>query len=261
LQVRWPWFAGVLVAVPVGLSFVCYGILDDSPRAPADSSRVRAFQSLLGIRGADVVVGLVFLGLAAYFTYHCLRSATATGKAVVSVGIALCGLAVLAAWVTPALLRGSETAWQRRTADDLKKLPFGEPAEEKPVSVPVRDKVLVWDCTTRALSPAQELLPAGRRPHRDDDAFTVVLILKTADKQTETYTSGEVGMTRTMTLGVVDWPERKVLGCYLLSGEGPGWFVMRNAGDKGPIIGNTAEPLKNWLESKGASRYPASRGN
>jgi hypothetical protein len=224
-------------------------------RAPHRRHAAGALEDLIGARGLEVLSGLIFLGMAAYFTFHCLKNATRSGKAVVGVVIGSCSVATLAAWITPALLKANETAWQRRIADDLKELRFGVPIEEKRVEVPIRDKVLVWDCTNSKPSKTQELLPASRCPHPDDAAFTVILILKTTDKQTETYTSGEAGFTRTMTIGVVDYPEKKVQGCYLLSGSPPGLFVTRPAGSKDPIVGDTTEPLKNWIQNKGASRY------
>jgi len=254
LRVQWGWFAGLLIFVPFGLSTVCHAILDDSPRSPSTSRRWHAVEGLFGIRGAEALGGLVLLGAAVYSAYRCLKNATKAGTAVVGVLIGLCSVATLAAWITPAVLRANEAAWQRRIGDELKELPFGEPTEEKPFEVPIRHKVLVWDRISSTLSKTQGLLPADRSPHPDDAAFTVILILKTADEETAHYDSGEVGVTRTMTVGVIDYPEKKVQGCYLVRGESPGWIEVRPAGELGPIVGDTAKPLKNWIESKGASR-------
>jgi hypothetical protein len=257
LHVHWGGFVGALLGLLAGLNFLCYALLSEGPHSPSTSTsaRVRAFEDLFGVRGTEVLAGLVFLGVAVFFTYQCLKNATAAGKWVVGGILGSCSVAILAVWITAAALSANETAWQHQIANDLKSLPFGVPVEEKPVEVPIRNKVLVWDCTSSTRSKTQELLPAERCPYKGDADFTVVLILKTTDKQTETYEAGEAGFTRTLTLGVVDYPEKKVQGCYLLAGESPGLIVFREPGEKGPIVGNTTGPLKNWIESKGASRY------
>ncbi len=149
------------------------------------------------------------------------------------------------------VLNLNETAWQKNTAEGLKKLPFGGPAEGGFGKVPIRDKVLVWDCTNSTLSAAQSLLRADRRATKVDDAFTVILILHNNDKVIDNYSNGAQAIQRTLTIGVVDFPEKKTRGSFQVAGEVPPLMVQRNATDRSPIIGDTTGPLKTWIESKG----------
>jgi high-affinity Fe2+/Pb2+ permease len=80
-----------------GLGLASHGLLDEGPRSPSQSPRVRAIQAVFGARGTEVIGGLVLVGLAAGLGYLSLEKATPKGKAVVGIALAItAGLVVVA---------------------------------------------------------------------------------------------------------------------------------------------------------------------
>src|SRR5207249_8273256 len=107
-----------------------------------------------------------------------------------------------------------------------------------PAKLSFRHKVLVWDTTTSALSRTQALFPPDRLVRKGDTSFTVVLILKSRDEATVKFDSGEPGYTRTLTITVIDYPEKRVEGTFLVKGETPGFIVFRSGRATDPIVGD-----------------------
>src|SRR5262249_51407183 len=106
----------------------------------------------------------------------------------------------------------------------------------------------VWDCTQDQCSRVQALLPPERRARSSSAGpVSVILILRSRDRKVTTYDSGVAGHQRQLTIGVIDWPVRKVQGVYLVEGESPGSLVFRGEGEAGPVVGDTTQPLLQWI--------------
>lgn len=244
---HWGYWIGAVLAVVAGSVLVSLALFDAGPRSASTSRKGRALEQLLGERGTEAATGLVLMGLGIYLAVKSAQN-TRTPAKLFSGATVILGLAApLAIWGADALKKANELAALQKIADEAKPIAEQGSSSGDPLALKLRQKVLVWDHSTKELSPAHQKLPQDRRAKSTDSPMTVVLILRTQDEQTETYDSGEPGYRRDMTIGVVDWPEKTPLGVFQVRGNAPGLLVMRPADEKGPIIGDTAEPLKEWL--------------
>jgi hypothetical protein len=172
-------------------------------------------------------------------------------KAVVAVTACVLSGALFAVFAVPAVWRARETDWQRSVAAELQPLVKDRPVSAVKGPLAIRDKVLVWDCREDRRSEVQELLGEGRAARPTDGACTVVLVLGSRDEKVTTFDSNTPGYRRDLKISVIDWPEKKVQGVFEVRGEFPELVVFRPSDKKGPIVGDTAGPLREWIERQG----------
>ena len=249
LRPAWGWVATAVAFALVGSILGCMALWRDGTPSKSVSKRVQAMEDAFGANGAQGIICLVFLGMAAYGTVASVRSAGNSAR--IAVGSSV-GLVVLGTFITGAILtnqRNSETGQQRALAAQLRSLPLPHQPSDAPPAIPLHDKILVWDCTRNKCSKVQDMLPTERFGQATDSPLTVILILDVFDRQTGVYRDGTIGYHRELVVAVYDWPGKKVLGVFKMEGELPGFFVKRDKREKGPIIGDTDGPLLKWISN------------
>lgn len=250
---RWGLYVLAMLLVLCCVCFLSYAVFDDSIHKPPTlgSARSQAFskllESLVGVRGEEIALSLVGLGVAAFVAYHSVRSAGKTTRIVSVALLAAAAVAILGTGLLAAAPRWREAAWRRGVAEQVRHAAEGVVGPKSSSHPAIRDKVVVWDYTAKGPSFVQTLLPDARLGKSSDSKVTFVLVLSTHDEEGEAYSDGTRAYRRTLSVAVVDWPEQKVLGVWSVEGESPGMFVMRPADEKGPVIGDTDQPLKQWI--------------
>ena len=253
-----------ILAVLLVLSFswmLSRTLFDDSPHAPFSGSThhaavVRLLESLLGVRGTEAVLSIFMLVITALLGNYSVRGREKTTKIIALTVLAAIGLTILGRGLQGAIVRWQEETWRRDVAGKIGHLADGVAESTVPSCPAIRDKVLVWDCTTDGLSSVQTMLPKERQGKSSDPRLTFVLILATNDKEQKpfrmegipTYDDGLPHYRRTLTVAAVNWPEQQVLGVWPVEGDLPDMYVLHGADkEKGAVIGNTDEPLKRWI--------------
>lgn len=249
---RWGYYLLGLFLLALGLLLIGTAAFDSSPRGPITGGTRggRALgeflRAVFGARGEEAVLGIAALagafGLAYWSTRWCRWAVKllAFGAMIVPTSVVLCaGLAV-------GYQTSREMSWRRSAAKELRPLLDGH-KESKNVMPEIRAKVVIWDHMAKTQSTAQALLPAERQGSSADAEMTFVLIFDHIDRDEKPFNDGTRAVQRTLKIGVINWPERKVLSVHSIEGEGPPLITMRPAGDRGPVIGNTDEPLKRWI--------------
>jgi hypothetical protein len=233
-----------------GVALLSHVACDEWLWPPATSARGRAEEGL-GWREAEVVGGLVLAGLGGILLYRSARGTTWLSRAVVACAACALSGALFGVFAVPAVRRAREADWQRSVAAELQPLVKDRPVSAVKGPLAIRDKVLVWDCREDRRSNVQELLPKDRAARPTDEAFTVVLILSSRDEKVTTVDASAPGYRRDLKVGVVDWPEKKAQGVFEVRGEAPDLAGLRRPDQKGPLVGDTAGPLKGWIERQG----------
>jgi uncharacterized protein (TIGR03067 family) len=236
-----------------GTLMLSYAAFDSSARAPirggsrGGQALGRFLESILGERGAEAVLSLFLLAVAAGVGFVSVRRASNLTRIIASSALVCAGVLVFGSWMAVAAAGWREIAWQREAAAKIHPL-VERLRESGSAPLPdIRDKVVVWDYTTKSPSRVQTLLPKERQGSSADPALTFVLVLATRDKDEKPYTDGTPARRRTLTVAAVNWPEQKVLGVWPVEGEFPPFFTTRPIDDKGPVIGDTDGPLQRWI--------------
>ena len=160
-----------------------------------------------------------------------------------------CGAVAFLIWRSQA-----EQRIYRPLASDLRPLVQGQPPLSNDRQVTIRERVLVWDFDRDDFNPAQESLGKERKPTTPTDAMTVVLVIDKHDELESVYSNGAMGYRRDLTIGVIEMPEKKVVGTYKIRGGPPEMFIYRKEGDRTPVIGDTVGPLTEWITERSKRR-------
>lgn len=144
-----------------------------------------------------------------------------------------------------------DSSRKRKVVKELMPLFENVGTSQEAANIPLRESVFVWNCKEDEEEKQVWNKVASPKQARGGSAsMSVILILDWDDKYVDTYTNGEDGYQRKLIVGVATWPEKKVLGKFVIEGETPGMFIVRKESEKGPIIGDTIGPLKRWITAQ-----------
>jgi hypothetical protein len=174
--------------------------------------------------------------------------------------------------------KADEAAWERTVLAEARAR-TGECERLKGAgTLRLEGKAVVWDLTKGgARSAVNDLLPAELRASSADPAVTVFLITREQPVRCKTYggpspfrggaseilskalgkggvkssppePSGIPGYRVDRTVCVVSWPERRAIGCAVVTGEEPPESVFVSKGAR-EYRNDSLAPLKKWLLS------------
>ncbi len=249
------YMVGALIFSLIGSGFLSSSIWNDGPRAPL-TGRARLFEELFGARGAEVAIGVVFLGLAVLCTCVGLMAAQRREKLLWPLGVAVMLVAPIVAGFLMTQETRAEVARQqailrkqKAIADELMPLTKGLQAPVFQGKGKLRNKLLVWDGVDNRRSAIHDSLLEERGKTAPNESCSVILIDRHIDHEEKPFSNGIRAVRRDLHFAVFDWPEKKLVGYYGVNGYGPGILITRAQGDTRPEIGDTLTPLHSWIKN------------
>ncbi|MEZ6041884.1 MAG: hypothetical protein R3C20_15370 [Planctomycetaceae bacterium] len=244
---------GVLLVL-VGAPLLVESLLGDPGPAMRASRRARSIENLLGPRTTLLLSGVVTLAVGLYMTHSSVRRTKRRGRAV-GYGLALAAAVTGASFIAvPKAVKAREHGRLHQVVEEIRFLCKTDSVADEWQKFPIGEKLIIWDCANDDFHPAYEKLPDSRRGSSGDREATYLLILGQNDEKDTEYESGELGYRRTLQIGLVDWPDKNLLGVFEIEGNPPPSYLTRRKDDVSRIVGDTTAPILRWIERQTSSK-------